>query len=60
MGHEVNLIPSQNVKPFWRGNKNDANDAVAIGEAFLRQRMRFVPVKTIEQQDIQMLQRVSQ
>ena len=60
MGHEVNLIPAQHVKPFVRGNKNDANDAVAIAEASLRPRMRFVPVKTIEQQDIQMLHRIRQ
>ena len=60
MGHEVNLIPAQHVKPFVRGNKNDANDAIAIAEASLRPHMRFVPVKTIEQQDIQMLQRVRQ
>ena len=60
MGHEVNLIPAQHVKPFVCGNKNDTNDAIAIAEASLRPRMRFVPVKTIEQQDIQMLQRVRQ
>lgn len=41
-----------------KGNKNDANDAEAICEAVSRPAMRFVPVKSIEQQDIQMLHRV--
>jgi len=57
-GHTVKLIPAQHVKPFVRGNKNDANDAVAIGEASLRPNMKFVPVKTTEQQDIQSLHKV--
>jgi transposase len=59
-GHTVQLIPAQHVKPFVRGNKTDANDAVAIAEASLRPQLRFVPVKTLEQQDIQMLHRVRQ
>jgi len=58
MGHEVNLIPAQHVKPFVRGNKTDGNDAIAISEASLRPAMRFVPVKTIFQQDIQVIHRV--
>jgi len=57
-GHTVKLVPAQHVKPFVRGNKNDANDAVAIGEASLRPSMKFVPVKTIEQQDIQSLHKI--
>lgn len=60
MGHTVGLIPAQHVKPFVRGNKNDTNDAVAIAEASLRPRLRFVPVKTLQQQDIQMLHRIRQ
>lgn len=60
MGHQVKLIPAQHVKPFVRGNKNDANDAVAIAEASQRPKIRFVPVKTVEQQDIQMIHRVRQ
>lgn len=60
MGHEVNLIPAQHVKPFVRGNKNDSNDAVAIAEASLRPNIRFVPVKTILQQDIQARHRIRQ
>jgi transposase len=57
-GHTVKLVPAQHVKPFVRGNKNDANDAVAIAEASLRPNMRFVRVKTLEQQDIQSLHRI--
>ena len=57
-GHTVKLIPAQHVKPFVRGNKNDANDAVAIGEASRRPNMKFVRVKTIEQQDIQSLHKI--
>ncbi len=60
MGHTVHLIPPQHVKPFVRGNKNDANDAVAIAEAAQRPKMRFVPVKNLAQQDIQMLHRIRQ
>lgn len=57
-GHTVKLIPAQHVKPFVRGNKNDANDAVAIGEASLRPGIKFVQIKTIEQQDIQSLHKI--
>jgi transposase len=58
MGHEVRLIPAQHVKPFVRGNKNDHNDAVAIAEASERPNIQFVPLKTVEQQDIQALHRI--
>lgn len=57
-GHAVKLVPAQHVKPFVRGNKNDSNDAVAIGEASLRPNIKFVPVKTVEQQDIQSLHKI--
>ena len=40
------------------GNKNDANDALAIAEASYRPKMRFVAIKSVEQQDIQSLQRI--
>lgn len=60
MGHEINLIPAQHVKPFVRGNKNDSNDAIAIAEASLRPNMRFVPVKSLQQQDIQIQHRIRQ
>ena len=53
LGHQVKLIAPQYVKPFVKGNKNDYNDAEAIAEAGQRPNMRFVPIKTIEQQDIQ-------
>src|SRR5436305_2832066 len=50
LGHEVRLMPAQYVKAYIRRNKNDAADAEAICEAVQRPRMRFVPVKTAEQQ----------
>jgi transposase len=55
LGHEVCLLPPQYVKPYVRRNKNDAADAEAICEAMSRRRMRFVPVKTAEQQAALML-----
>ncbi|MCX4024710.1 IS110 family transposase [Endozoicomonas sp. SM1973] len=58
LGFDVKLIPPYQVKPFLVGNKNDHNDAVAIAEASLRPKARFVPVKTLEQQDVQSLQRI--
>jgi transposase len=57
-GHEVKLISPQFVKPYVKGNKNDRNDAEAICEAVGRPNMRFVPVKSVEQQDILALHRV--
>ena len=60
LGHQgkVKLIPPHQVKPFLVGNKNDANDAVAIAEAALRPKARFVAIKTLEQQDLQSLSRI--
>jgi transposase len=46
------------VKPYRKGNKNDPNDAEAICEAVSRPSMRFVPVKSAAQQDVQALHRV--
>ena len=57
-GYTVKLIAPQFVKPYVKGNKNDANDAEAICEAMSRPHMRFVKVKTIEQQDIQAVHRI--
>lgn len=57
-GHEVRLIAPQFVKPFVKSNKNDAVDAEAICEAVQRPNMRFVAVKTVEQQDIQAIHRM--
>jgi transposase len=51
-GYTVKLIAPQFVKPYVKSNKNDANDAEAICEAMSRPSMRFVAVKTVEQQDI--------
>jgi|SRR5664279_5587422 len=58
LGHTVKLIAPQFVKPYVKGNKNDANDAEAICEAVGRPNMRFVPIKTVEQQNIQALHRI--
>ena len=58
LGHTVKLIPPYQVKPFVIGNKNDHNDAIAIAEASIRPKATFVPVKSLEQQDIQSLQRI--
>jgi transposase len=57
-GHEVRLMPAQYVKPYVKTNKNDFIDAEAITEAVTRPRMRFVPIKTDKQLDIQSLHRV--
>lgn len=57
-GYMVKLIAPQFVKPYVKSNKNDANDAEAICEAMSRPHMRFVAVKTVEQQDIQAVHRV--
>jgi len=58
LGHDVRLMPAQYVKPYVKRGKNDAADAEAICEAVARPTMRFVPVKTPEQQSIMMLHRV--
>jgi transposase len=50
LGHDVRLIPPQYIKPFVKRAKNDRNDAEAICEAGGRPGMRFVPVKSAEQQ----------
>ena len=50
LGHEVRLMPPSYVKPYVRRNKNDARDAEACCEAVGRPSMRFVPIKTVEQQ----------
>ena len=58
MGLDVCLIPAQHVKAFCRGNKNDANDALAIAESLYRPDIHQVAIKTLEQQDIQTLLRI--
>jgi len=57
LGHEVRLIAPAYVKPFVKRQKNDAADAEAICEAVTRPNMRFVPIKTIEQQGCLVLHR---
>lgn len=58
LGHTIRLIPPKAVKPYVRGNKNDFNDALAIAEAASRPDLRFVSVKTVEDQDRQALHRL--
>jgi transposase len=58
LGHDARLIPAQFVKPFLKSQKNDYLDAEAIAEAVQRPTMRFVPIKTPEQLDLQALHRV--
>lgn len=60
LGHRVRLVSPQFVKPFVKSNKNDRNDAEAICEAVSRPTMRFVAIKSVEQQDRQALHRVRQ
>jgi transposase len=50
LGHTVRLMPPSYVKAYLKRSKNDANDAAAICEAVTRPSMRFVPIKTKEQQ----------
>jgi len=57
LGHEVRMMPARYVKAYVKRNKNDAADAEAICEAVGRPNMRFVPIKTAEQQSILMLHR---
>ena len=57
LGHEVRLMPAQYVKAYIKRNKNDAADAAAICEAVVRPTMRFVPVKTADQQAAVLLHR---
>ncbi|MFG3594634.1 transposase [Bradyrhizobium sp. RDI18] len=57
-GHDLRLIPTAYVKPYMRrGAKSDAADAAAICEAVTRPNMRFVPIKSVENQGFLMLHR---
>jgi len=60
LGHTVKLMAPQFVKSYVKTNKNDARDAEAICEAVGRPNMRFVPVKTVEQQGLLSLHRARQ
>src|SRR6202521_4067265 len=57
LGHEVRLMPAKDVKAYVKRNKNDAADAAAICEAVRRPTMRFVQIKSVEQQGQLMLHR---
>ena len=57
-GFHVKLIAPQFVKPYVKSNKNDATDAEAVCEAMGRPGMRFVAIKSVEQQDIQAAHRI--
>lgn len=59
-GHDVRIVPAQFVKPYVKGNKNDFHDAAAIAEAASRASMRCVPLKTMEQLELQALHRMRQ
>jgi transposase len=58
LGHDVRLLPPKYVKPFLKGHKNDYRDAEACAEAVGRPTMRFVPLKSVDQLDLQALHRV--
>ena len=60
LGHDTRLMSPQFVKPYVKSNKNDVADAEAICEAVARPNMRFVPVKSVEQQAVLSLHRVRQ
>lgn len=57
LGHDVRLMPPSYVKPYVKRQKNDMADAEAICEAVTRPTMRFVPVKSPEQQSVMVLHR---
>ena len=56
-GHEVKIIPARAVTPYRQGHKTDENDALAVAEAASRPSVKEAPLKTIEQQGLQAIQR---
>ena len=56
-GHQVKIIPAKSVAPFRQGHKTDENDALAVAEAARRPNVKVAPLKTIEQQGMQAIQR---
>lgn len=58
LGHEVRLVPPQHAKAFRRVHKSDEHDALSIAEAAQRPNIHFVPIKSIAQQDLQLLGRI--
>jgi transposase len=57
LGHEVRMMPAAYVKPYVKRNKNDERDAEGICEAMGRPTMRFVPVKSLDNQAVQVMHR---
>jgi transposase len=60
MGHRVRLMAPKFIIPYRKSGKNDGNDAEAICEAVARSNMRFVPLKSVEQQSVLVLHRIRQ
>jgi transposase len=56
-GHKARIIPAKAVAPFRQGHKTDANDALAVAEAAQRPKIKEAPMKTVEQQGLQAIQR---
>ena len=56
-GHEVKIVPAKAVTPFRQGHKTDENDALAVAEAASRPKVKLAPLKTVEQQGLQAMQR---
>src|SRR5437899_9358538 len=60
LGHEPRIMAAEFVEPYRQGGKNDTNDAAAICEAVARPQMRFVPIKSVEQQAVLAVHRLRQ
>ncbi len=60
LGHDPRIMAAEFVEPYRQGGKNDANDAAAICEAVSRPKMRFVPIKLVEQQAVPAVHRLRQ
>ena len=56
-GHEVKIIPAKAVAPFRQGHKTDSNDALAVAEAARRPNVKLSPLKSVDQQSLQAIQR---
>lgn len=56
-GHEVKIIPAKAVAPFRQGHKTDSNDALAVAEAASRPNVKLSPLKSVDQQSLQSIQR---
>src|SRR5210317_1210240 len=57
LGHEARIIPAKAVVPFRQGQKTDSNDALAVAEAARRPNIKDAPMKSVEQQGLQAIQR---